>query len=41
VAILVSDVIDYVESHKLLPSGATLDDNGDPEICYRNFTSII
>ncbi len=33
-AVLITDVIDYVEAHKLRPSGATLDDNGDPEICY-------
>ncbi len=33
-AVLVSDVVEYVEAHKLVPSGTTLDENGDLEICY-------
>jgi len=33
-AVLISDLIDYMEAHKLLPSGATIDDNGDQEIRY-------
>ena len=34
VAVLISDVIDFMETHKLFPAFASHDDNGDNVIRY-------